>query len=119
MDEVYNLVPPTVKERREKLKQQENDLKQVKADILLLKQEMASLVQRLDEVDKLKADQGIKPMIEDEGQSLEKIRFQEEAKSEIDELNRISQGKSAIQSENLHPNLSERGEIAEGDLLSG
>jgi hypothetical protein len=117
MDEVYNLVPPTVKERRKMLKEQENDFKQVKAELLLLKQEIASIVQRLDEADKSNANEGIKPMIEDEGQSLEKIRFQEEAKSEIDELKRISQGKT--QSESMHPNLSERGEIAEGDLLSG
>jgi hypothetical protein len=101
------------------LKQQENDLKQVKADILLLKQEVVSISHRLDEVDNLKANEGVKPVIEDERQSLEKIRFQEEAKSEFDELNRVSQGKTVFQPRSAHLDLGERGEIAEGDLLSG
>jgi hypothetical protein len=93
-DEIRNFVPPTLRERREEALESKNELERLKADVLVLKQQMHELVERLEETDEHKQSRHrsdrrseIKMMPEIDssdapGQSLDRIRFQEEEEEE-------------------------------------
>ena len=85
----------------------------------MLKVEIQSLLRRLEESDEHKGSHHKRPDVEDEGQSLEKIRFQEEENSEKDvEKNRPAKVINA-KPKQTRLDLSQLGEVPEGDLLSG
>jgi len=119
MEEIRSLVPPTPRERQKTLVQNANDLEQLKSDVSMLKLEIQNLLHRLEETDEHQGSHHKRMDVEDEGQSLEKIRFQEEENSEKDVVKNIPAKVIDAKPTQTRLELSQLGEVPEGDLLSG
>lgn len=116
MDDIKRFVPPTGEERRKSMTQQANDLEQLKQDVMILKQDVQLLLHRFEELDEQHANQDKESGVREDGLSLDEIRFKEEG----DRPAGITR-KDATKTKQKEPllNLSQLGEIPEGDLLSG
>jgi hypothetical protein len=113
------LVPPTPRERQKTIVQNANDLEQLKSDVTMLKLEIQTLLRRLEETDEHHGSTHKRSDMEDEGQSLEKIRFQEEEDSEKDVEKNGPAKVINSKPKQTRLDLSQLGEVPEGDLLSG
>jgi hypothetical protein len=117
-DEIKEFVPPTSEERRESTRQNKNDLEQLKLDVTMLKQQVQTLTSRLEERDEHRGKDH-KHSEEQEGQPLEKIRFQEEEDKEIGATKKRTLKTDDAKPKEPPMDLSQLGEVPEGDLLSG
>mmetsp|Transcript_4833 Transcript_4833/g.7991 ORF Transcript_4833/g.7991 Transcript_4833/m.7991 type:complete len:173 (+) Transcript_4833:147-665(+) len=85
-EEIKAFVPETSMERREKIKQDKSDLEDLKVDVALLKREISNLKKRVEEQDEYDTkrhnkDEGAEA---GGGESLDKLRFQEEEEGEVE-----------------------------------
>lgn len=116
MDDIKRFVPPTPEERRKTMSQQANDLDRLKLDVIMLKQDVQLLLRRLEELDEHHANQGKRAEVREDGLSLDEIRFKEEGDSPAAKAKNEA---STPKQKETSLNLSELGEVPEGDLLSG
>jgi hypothetical protein len=116
MDEIKRFVPPSSEERRKSMLQQVNDMERLKLDVNMLKQDVQLLLRRLEELDEHHANQDKASGVREDGLSLDEIRFKEEGDRPAG-MTRKGATKTTQKATSL--NLSELGEVPEGDLLSG